>query len=307
MAPEAILEGSRPAIKSRWTEKLKARQDPSSEDLRDHLLAVHRLNAGFTESCALRCRNADGQNSYEWLLDTVDAKRDKTVLDLACGSGPLLSLAADRLRPDVALIGVDMSGDELHLARAKVTPGRVRFHQAIAQDLSVVPDGSVDAVLCHWALTLMAPVEPVFAEIRRVLRPGGRFAAIVDGPADIAPGYAAIDRIIGDRVRQEFPLFGSADLGDPRIRRTETLMALAAERLGGEAEVTPSVLTLEGRPRALAEEAAGFFYAAFLLSNHAYAAMLEEVTDHLAATAGPDSHACFSMPVNRLVVTAAER
>ncbi len=43
-------------------------------------------------------------------------------------------------------------------------------------------DASADAVLCHMALMLMLPIEPVIGEIHRVLAPGGIFAAVSGTP-----------------------------------------------------------------------------------------------------------------------------
>ncbi|WP_371039531.1 class I SAM-dependent methyltransferase, partial [Rhodosalinus sp. FB01] len=90
------------------------------------------------------------------------------------------------------LVGVDMSPDELALARARLPEGRARLIEAQAQRLDALADGAVDVALCHWALTLMDPVAPVLEEVARVLAPGGRFAALVDGPMEAAPGYADV-------------------------------------------------------------------------------------------------------------------
>lgn len=99
------------------------------------------------------------------------------VLDLACGDGHLLKLLADRAQPSLRLTGVDMSQGELDAARA-VLPDSVTLLRERAQALSIV-DGTMDVVLSHMALMLMGEIEQVIAEIRRVLRPGGVFAAIV--------------------------------------------------------------------------------------------------------------------------------
>ena len=73
-------------------------------------------------------------------------------------------------------------------------------------------------MLCHWALTLMDPIGPVLDEVRRVLTPEGRFAALVDGPMNTAPGYSEVHDLIYSYVQEEIPSYGEIDLGDPRIR-----------------------------------------------------------------------------------------
>ena len=73
--------------------------------------------------------------------------------------------------------------------------------------------------MCHWALTLMNPITPVLNEIRRVLSSGGKFAALVNGPMDAAPGYNDVYNLIYEYVQAKFPRYDEVDLGDPRIRK----------------------------------------------------------------------------------------
>ena len=102
-------------------------------------------------------------------------------LDLACGSGPLLKILYDRNK-NLKLKGVDISPEELELAKARLPKGVVDLFELKAQNLTAIDDNSIDVVLCHWALTLMNPITPVLNEVHRVLSSGGRFAALVDGP-----------------------------------------------------------------------------------------------------------------------------
>ena len=286
-----------------WVRRLRLGERPSALDLREHLLAVHRENAGFTEACAGRCRDAAGRTSYQWLSEVVEPGRHRRVLDLACGSGRLLSLCVERFAPGVAFLGVDMSAEELALARERLPAGAAELRQGLAQDLGFLADGSVDAVLCHWALTLMDPVRPVLEEVRRVLAPGGVFAAIVDGDMAAAAGYAEIHHLIYGWVQRELALYGEVDLGDPRVRDRRALGDLVGEVFGGDAgaRIETGVMRLAGTPDALAREAAGFFYASFVLSPEAREAMLAELAALIADRAAGAPPA-FEMPISRLVV-----
>jgi SAM-dependent methyltransferase len=197
-----------------------------------------------------------------------------------------------------------MSPDELALAADRLPAGRVALHEGRAQALDAFADASVDAVLCHWALTLMDPVRPVLGEIARILRPGGRFAALVDGPMDAAPGYAAVHDLIYRHVQDALPAYGRLELGDPRVRDTRDLTALARSTFPGASVLcAPNVVSLSGPAEIVAQEAAGFFYAAFVLSGAARAEMLRELSALLAARAAAADTVTFSMPVNRLLVT----
>ena len=282
-----------------WTRALTSGARPDAEALRDHLEIVHGANAGFTESCAAACRDAQGRNSYDWLTEAVDGHSSDHILDLACGSGVLLE-ELDLRYPAARLTGVDMSADELELAALRLPAKRISLHCSMAQELGFLSDGSVNAVLCHWALTLMQPVQPVLHEIRRVLAADGVFAAIVDGPMPSAPGYGAINDLIFDHVSRAYPLYGSIDLGDPRVRDSEALIALLrAEFPGAQITVEPNVVSMTGEPAHLAQEASRFFYSVFVLEAAERTALL---TDLAALFAAQEPAAAFHMPINRVVV-----
>lgn len=292
----------RAAIDTGWVRSVAAGVPPDGDSLRDHLNTVHSRYAGFTESCAARCRDAEGRNSYEWLAAVIEPPRHARVLDLACGSGVLLDICRQRFGATVALTGVDMSSAELALASTRLPCGAAVLHCALAQQLDMLANDSMDAVLCHWALTLMDPVLPALREARRVLRPGGVFAAIIDGDMASAAGYAAVHDLIYGRVRREVPGYGEIDMGDARVREAGALSTLTAEAFGNATvTIAPAVVTLNALPDVLAREAAGFFYAAFVLSTAGYAAMLEELEAHFA-TCAARGQGGFAMPINRLVV-----
>ena len=290
------------SVDTRWTQRLRRGERPSELELRDHLLAVHQHHAGFAESCAERCRDAIGRNSYEWLAEVVDPSFHRRVLDLGCGSGRLTALCRERYGEGIKLTGVDMSAHELALARQRIPSGAVTLHCGMAQDMGFIDDASMDVVLCHWALTLMAPVEPALREVRRVLRSNGIFAAIIDGELPSAPGYEEVHHLIYGWVQREHPGYGATDLGDARVRSTASLAALVQESFAGaEVQIEPAVVTLHAAPAVLAREAAGFFYASFVLSAIARARMLRELETFFAARAA-DRQARFAMPINRLLV-----
>ena len=83
-------------LNSVWTKNLAKNKQPDGKALLDHLRTVHQHHAGFTEKCASTCRDESGRNSYEWLSEIVPDINGTRVLDLACGSGPLLKILHDR-------------------------------------------------------------------------------------------------------------------------------------------------------------------------------------------------------------------
>jgi ubiquinone/menaquinone biosynthesis C-methylase UbiE len=98
----------------------------------------------------------------------------QTVLDLGCGAGLDLVLAARRVGEGGRVLGVDMTPDLLARARAH-TAGHpaVGVCRALMESLPV-RDGVADWVLSNGALSLSPEKARVLEEVVRVLRPGGR-------------------------------------------------------------------------------------------------------------------------------------
>ena len=292
-------------LNSNWTDSLARNLHPDSDALVDHLRTVHQEHTGFTEACASTCRDEAGRNSYEWLAELVPDNESLNVLDLACGSGPLLKILFDRNK-NLNLNGIDMCPEELGLAKTLLLNSGVNLIESKAQNLTAINDNSVDIVLCHWALTLMDPIAPVLDEVRRILTSKGQFAALVDGPMNSAPGYKEVHDLIYSYVQEEMPSYGKIDLGDPRIRGSESLSNLARKAFP-EAKVTieTNVVSMEGPVTQVAEIAAGFFYAAFVLKPDKRKSMIVSLSNILAISNG-SSHSerkgQFSMPISRLLV-----
>ncbi|MFW5859787.1 MAG: DUF5714 domain-containing protein [Planctomycetota bacterium] len=104
----------------------------------------------------------------------------ETVLDLGCGTGVECFIASRRVGADGAVIGVDML--EPMLARARAGAAAVAtslgytnldFRNGLLESLPVTA-ASVDCVISNCVLNLSTDKRLTFAEIRRVLRPGGR-------------------------------------------------------------------------------------------------------------------------------------
>ena len=292
-------------LNSIWTDSIARNLNPDSNALVDHLMTVHQKHTGFTEECASSCRDETGRNSYEWLAELVPDNESLNVLDLACGSGPLLKILFDRNK-NLNLKGIDMCPEELGLAKNLLLNSGVNLIESKAQNLTAIDDNSVDIVLCHWALTLMDPIAPVLDEVRRILTSKGRFAALVDGPMNSAPGYKEVHDLIYSYVQEEMPSYGKIDLGDPRIRGSESLSNLARKAFQeAKVNIETNVVSMEGPVAQVAEIAAGFFYAAFVLKPDKRKSMITSLSNILAISNG-SSHSerkgQFSMPISRLLV-----
>ena len=109
----------------------------------------------------------------ELLCGVARCERPDLVVDLGCGTGLSTLAWADRAG---SVLGIDQSAEMLAQARAiGDMPANVRFRRGQAAATGLL-DGSVDIVTCSQALHWM-PLEETFAEVARILRPGGVFAA----------------------------------------------------------------------------------------------------------------------------------
>lgn len=98
------------------------------------------------------------------------------VLDLGSGAGLDLILAARRVGPSGRVIGVDMTDEMIERARRNVASAgltSVEIRKGIIENLPV-ETGSVDWIISNCVLNLSPEKPKVFAEIARVLKPGGR-------------------------------------------------------------------------------------------------------------------------------------
>src|SRR5438067_2672127 len=99
-----------------------------------------------------------------------------TVLDLGCGAGTDLLIAAQMVGPSGKAIGVDMTPSMVERARASAAEmglQNVELHESLIESVPV-SDASVDVVISNGVIDLVPNKDAVFDEIDRVLRPGGR-------------------------------------------------------------------------------------------------------------------------------------
>src|SRR5690242_11803506 len=106
----------------------------------------------------------------------AELREGETVLDLGSGGGIDVLLSARRVGPTGRAIGVDMTDEMLDLARRNAVEAgaeNVEFRKGTIEALPL-DDASVDVVISNCVINLATDKAAVFAEIARVLRPGGR-------------------------------------------------------------------------------------------------------------------------------------
>jgi SAM-dependent methyltransferase len=102
----------------------------------------------------------------------------RRILDAGCGSGPILAQLRDR---GAIVTGFDSSAGMLELARQRLGPD-ADLHLADLGGPLPFPDDAFDDVVAGLVLHYFEDWSGPLAELRRVLRPGGRLIAAVDHP-----------------------------------------------------------------------------------------------------------------------------
>lgn len=105
-------------------------------------------------------------------VETVNEREAGRVLEVGVGTG----LSLPTYRPQLEIVGIDLSPDMLEKARGRVAAERLAnvtgLHEMDASELQF-PDASFDIVVAMYVMPVVSDPEKVMAELARVCRPGG--------------------------------------------------------------------------------------------------------------------------------------
>jgi ubiquinone/menaquinone biosynthesis C-methylase UbiE len=216
-----------------YAEKLFKGEKPTNQEWHEHLWDYHQRLSGKWEDWHMGCKTNLGGTSTEVLSQAIPQSRlsNATIIDLACGSGPLTKHLTELTPPPKKIYAIDYSPGELNIAKDKIKAPYVEFFCEPAHKLPVSNE-SVDIVFCHMAIMLMRPVEPVIQEIHRVLKPGGMFAAVVMDPTAFHGSFTIFLKVFLEQAKNLIPNLKAAHTSDSRFDSWEGIRSLFNSKTG---------------------------------------------------------------------------
>jgi SAM-dependent methyltransferase len=216
------------------------------------------------------------------LAERAASHEPRHVLELAAGTGALTRVLVERLDADV--VATDLN-EGMVVVGGRNVPGAT-WRRADAMDLPF-DDGSFDLVVCQFGVMFFPDKRAAFAEVRRVLEPGGRFLFSTWGTVAENDYAGALSRALDQLFPDDTPRFLTTvphGYHDPEV-------IVADLEAAGFRGVHHVAVTLPGHAGSAADLAAGFCTGSPLRAGLAERGDLEELTarigDLLADELGP--------------------
>jgi SAM-dependent methyltransferase len=153
----------------------------------------------------------------------------QTVVDLGSGAGIDILLAARKVGPTGRVIGIDMTDEMIEAANANIAASglaNVEVRKGLIEDMPI-ESGTVDWVISNCVINLSPEKNRVFAEIARVLKPGGRLAisdiVVQDLPEWLRNDPALYSGCVAGAISEEKYLKGLRDAGLDDVQVTDRI------------------------------------------------------------------------------------
>jgi SAM-dependent methyltransferase len=156
---------------------------------------------------------------------------------VACGTGAVTRILAECVGPAGTVVGLDINPAMLAVARVATPLPNIEWLEGSAVSMAL-PDATFDHVLCEQGLQFFPDKPAALAEMRRVLRPGGRLALSCWCAVEHMPGYLALEQALARRIGPEQAALPPFSLGDAdTLRRLVTSAGFREVRLRLEAKL----------------------------------------------------------------------
>jgi len=133
-------------------------------------------------------------------MEQAGPSAGQRVIDLACGSGVVTEMIANAVGSDGSVVGLDFSGPMLAVGRAKqISSAPIEWVESDAAAIPF-PDASFDLAVCQHGVQFFPDPLKCATEVKRVLKPGGRFAFTVWADVSEHPLLEVMFRSISERL-----------------------------------------------------------------------------------------------------------
>lgn len=223
----------------------------------------------------------------EALLERARPGAGMSVLDLGTGTGVVARRLAPVLGPGGSIVAADISPGMLAVARSQVPVdgAPIAWLEADAAALPV-PDASVDLVIAQQVLQYLPDRDAALQEVRRVLRPGGRFVATVWSHLEDQPLMAALTEVEARHVAALGMTF--EDVAEPFLWGDPTELETTVARAGLEDVRVERVVIETSFPAATFVADVELAYASVVPSFIDDRAAFEAFVAAVEADAGPN-------------------
>jgi ubiquinone/menaquinone biosynthesis C-methylase UbiE len=216
------------------------------------------------------------------LVERVPPHPGERVLDVACGTGVVTRLAAERVGPSGTVVGADVSPAMLAAARRASEGMPIDWREADAGALPFA-DASFDLVFCQQGLQFFPDRPAALREMRRVLAPGGRLGLAVWRRQEENAGFQALGEVLARHIGPQAGELPPFALGDAELVR-----GLVAEAGFREIEVRRETLparwpSAEGMLKIVAAGAGPMIAALTALSDEERCALVDDFAAAVAA------------------------
>jgi len=164
----------------------------------------------------------------------ADPRPGERVLDIACGTGLVSRLAAERVGRSGHVMGLDLNPGMLAVAAsvastAPATSAVITWQEASAMKMPL-PDAAFDIAYCQLGLQFFPDRSVAMREMNRVLKSGGRLALMVWRGIEHCPGFQALAAALDRHVGAEAGAIMRAPFSLPDAEELRTLVADAGFR-----------------------------------------------------------------------------
>lgn len=144
--------------------------------MNNNIEAQYKTSRNLTKRISIHEKYSTNKQPFgQWIMEHYELVSGFRILELGCGTGDMWKSHLDMLPPDSHLILSDFSAGMLETSKFNLGFHPQLDYQVIDIQLIPFPDASLDMVIANMMLYHVPDLHKGLSEVRRVLKPGGKF------------------------------------------------------------------------------------------------------------------------------------